>query len=254
MVFLLPIAACAWIAYALLPIDWMGEYRFATPLFLLLPLLLFALLADVLLSSPFTPRTRGAVFLTGAVLLLAQSAIVHVPRSLRFAASPVVPFESVAETMGMRFNMYADTLGISGATLLTPDLGGALYFSRHRIHDLSGHCDREFAQLIHAADTAALRDHIFHLRPTFIHVHDYWSMRTGLFGDGRFRELYAAIAESPSRWAEERGYDGVCSGDYVLKEAIPAPESLERLRNAFGDGARSRNTHGKRTARPFPRG
>lgn len=250
VVFLLPIVACTWAVYCLLPRDWMGEYRFATPFFLALPLLLISLLSDILANAPLPSRIpRKVAFLGCVALLLVHSAKIYLPRSLRFAESPTVPFKDVAGWFGIRFNHYADELGISGASLLCPDLGGTLYFSRLRVYDLAGLCDRRIAPLIASDDRTKLHDYVLDLRPTFIHVHDFWSLKSGLYSDNRFRQLYATIVETPSKWAKERGENGIYSGDYVLRDAIHSHEKLERLRQKLPahppDGEK---------AQPFPRG
>ncbi|UCC77914.1 MAG: hypothetical protein JSW37_05990 [Anaerolineales bacterium] len=222
----------SWAVYCLLPDDWMREYRFATPFFLTLYVFVTGLLAEVL-SEADKPSFRGRwlAFLLAAALLLMQSAKLYLPRSARFSVRPEVPFSHVAVAYGLAFNSYATELRISNASLLCPDLGGTLYYSEHRVYDLAGLCDRTIARLIRQRDSQALRDYILEeLKPTFIHVHDRWSVSTGIYGDPRFRELYATIKEVPSEWAQAQGYSGAYSGDYVRKDAVPLPEDLDRLR------------------------
>ena len=232
VVFLLPILVCSWAVYCLLPYDWMGEYRFGTPFFVSLPLVGFALLTDTLVTSSLSSRTREVVFLTIVALFLAHWVQVYLPRSIQFAKGPTVPFAGVAQRFGKGFNAYANELDIPEASFLAPDLGGTLYFSKLRVYDLAGLCDRTIAPLINADDTTKFRDYIFDdLRPTFIHVHDSWSLRSGFYSDDRFRELYATIQETASEWAEKRGYSGIYSGDYVLRDAIHSQEDFERLRH-----------------------
>lgn len=248
VVFLLPLLVCSWIIYCLLPGDWMGEYRFATPFFLALALILFALLSDILVNSSLSSGARKVAFLTVATLFLAHSAMVYVPRSFQFAEKPTVPFDAIARKLGMQFNFYASELGISEASLLAPDLGGTLYFSQHRVYDLAGLCDREIALLIRANNSAKLRDYVFELRPTFIHIHSFWSVRSGFFSDDRFRELYAPIQETSSQWAD------IYSGDYVLKDAIVFQENLERLRRKLDENTQHEHAPNEKKIRPFPRG
>lgn len=263
VIFLLPILACSWAIYCLLPPDWMDEFRFGTLFFLTLPLVLFALLTDTLAISPLSSHTRKVVFLTAATLVIAHSALVYAPRSLQFAESPTVPFKGVAQRFGIRFNFYANELGISEASFLAPDLGGTLYFSRLRVYDLAGLCNRKIARLISKDhfrdidedDTIPLRDYVFNnLHPTFIHVHGGWSIRSGFFSDHRFQELYATIQETPSEWAEEQGYSGIYSGDYVLKAAISSYNDLRRLRQKLYENTSQVHVFGEEKAVPFPRG
>jgi hypothetical protein len=229
VIFLIPCLACSGIIYYLLPRDWMGEYRFATPFFLLFPLVLFAILVNELNNSQLSPLLRKAIFLIFATACLVSSAIVYIPRSIRFAEEPPTSFKTVASKMGIRFNIFAEELGISDASLLCPDIGGTLCFSRLRVYDLAGLCDRKIAKLVHRNPTT-LRNHILNdLRPTFIHVHDIWFVISGLYCDARFRESYVAIQESPTVWADEQGHIGY-SGDYVLKAALASETDIERLR------------------------
>ncbi len=254
VVFLVPILVCTWAIYCLLPRDWMGEYRFATPFFLVFPLLLISVLADLLANMSAPLRTRKVVFLTGVALLIIHSAIVYVPRTLQFAEQPTVPFKAVATRFGTQFNYYADELSISNASLLCPDLGGTLYFSRHRVYDLAGLCDRTIALLITSNDRTKLRDYVFDLRPTFIHVHGPWSIASGFYGDDRFRQLYATIQETPSELAKKQGRDNIYSGDYVLKEAIHFQQDLDRLRQTLQENAQQEHPPDGEKALPFPRG
>jgi hypothetical protein len=82
-------------AYVLLPADYMGEYRFATPLFLFLPALLVTSLirAGELLGSPLARRIAVTAALFVLLSLSGRQAILRTPA---FAAAPTVPFGYVA--------------------------------------------------------------------------------------------------------------------------------------------------------------
>ena len=246
---------CAWAQYCLLPKDWMGEYRFGTAFFLVLGIVIVSVLTHVIDSAFTAKRTRKILFLTCIVFLLGTTATVCWPRSFRFAERPTVPFKYVAEAFGLRFNYYADKLGISRASFLCPDLGGTLYFSRHRVYDLAGLCDRNMAQLIASKDSMKLRNYIFELKPTFIHIHNDWSYLTGFYKDDKFKALYDSIIENPSKWAEEiMGEQGVYSGDYVLREAIQSQEKLETLKKKTRNNMNPMYLPDRKKAQPFPRG
>ena len=45
----------------------------------------------------------------------------------QFASAPTVSFQSVADRFGLVFNLYADRLGITEASIACPDVGGTLY-------------------------------------------------------------------------------------------------------------------------------
>lgn len=250
LVCLFPVLFCSWSVYCLLPGDWMGEFRFGTPFFLAFYLVLFASVSDVLLGVAAASRVSRAAFLAVAVGLLLSSAVVYLPRSVEFARDPAAPFKLVAQRSGERFNEYAEKLAISDASFLAPDLGGTLYFSRHRVYDLTGLCDRRLARLISAPDRTPLRDYVFgELRPTFLHVHGPWSVVSGLHQDPRLERLYAAIWETPTHGDRE-----VLSGDYVLKAAVVDERAFQRLREALRSSTEQDLASGEVKAAPFPRG
>ena len=250
--YLVPNLACSWMIYCLLPQDWMGEFRFGTLFYFTLTLTMFAMLAEALNAGSLAASRGRAVFVGIVAAFFAHSIAVYSPRSLQFAERPTMPFDAVAQHLGIRFNVYATELGISDASFLVPDLGAVLYFSRHEVIDLAGLCDRTIAQLHREEDPDAMRDHILALRPTFIRVHNVWSVRSGLFDDDRFRESYAAIHESVCPWAKSSGHVGVYSGDYVRVDAVPDLQRLTQLRES---GLRRILTQpvDAEEARPFPR-
>jgi hypothetical protein len=246
-------AICSWAVYCLLPRDWMGEYRFASPFFLMMPLVLWAMLAEALAGSRLTVGRQRQFFLAIAAVAVAHSVLVYAPRTKRFARNPTVPFATVAREVGAGFNAYAEDLGISNATFLCPDLGGTLYYSRHRIYDLAGLTDRAIAPLIAASDGTALREYVFRLRPTFIRAHGYWLRHAGFLGDPRFTELYVAIRESGGGSNAKVGETAMEFGDYVLRTAVRSDEALERLKEEVRMNGLAGVTAGERL-RPFPRG
>ena len=193
--------------YLLLPEDWMGEYRFATPAFVFLYWLGAELLAE---SKP-----AAAAVVSAAIVL--ETLAVYVPRSRAFAANPPVPFEQVRAFAGVGYNRVASALGVREASLLTPDVGGGLIASDLRIHDLAGLCDPVIARTL-GSDHAAFLDYVFGvLRPTFIHVHGSWLAQARLDEDPRLARDYLALREGT---------------DYVRRDAAAGP-SLERARAAF---------------------
>jgi hypothetical protein len=226
------VLACATAVQVLLPYDWMGEFRFATAFFVVFSIGLAVLVATACGRIADSGLRRAAVA-AAAVLLVGSHAKVYIPRSFAFAKEPVVPLSVVADRTGREFNAYADALRLRDGSLLTPDVGGALLYSRLEVHDLGGLCDREIATLSHA-DPNGLRDLVLgRRRPTFVDIHGGWALRAGLQDDPRFARDYLAIEEGWGRWKDGRPYR---SGRYVRRAALPKGvtegEIVARLRGA----------------------
>jgi hypothetical protein len=210
-------AALSGVAYLLLPADWMGEYRFASPFFLFLYPYVVALAWSICPGLPSSSPFRRRV-LVGLLALLLAGTLVHVSRrSVAFARHPTVSLHGVAERLGHRYNRLAIALGQSSASLLAPDMGGALLQSNLVVYDLGGLCDRTIARTL-GRDQRAFHDYIFlRIRPTFIQMHHPWSTQSDLDGDERFRRDYLPIRERfvyrDSGWRLERG-------DYVRRDAL----------------------------------
>jgi hypothetical protein len=173
----------------------------------------------------------------GVVAFVALTAVRHGARSRDFAEDPVVPFSRVAAFGGHGYNRLADIVGRPGISLLTPDMGGALFYSRMRVYDLAGLCDRVIAHTLRA-DRPAFLHYVFdEARPTFIHVHASWAEWADLAADPRLRRDYVAIAErhdGPEEWRREARADVPWSADYVRRDALGGDRHLlARLQEAF---------------------
>ena len=222
--------------YLMMPADWMGEYRFATAFFVFAYWYAGEVLAGVLASELSGRRLRPAVAIAAPVLL-AGTALVHGARSREFALNPVVPFSRVAAFSGRGYNRLADILGRPGASLLTPDMGGTLFYSTMKIYDLAGLCDRVIARTLRSDRPAFLRYVFDEVRPTFIHVHASWAEWADLSADPRLRRDYVAIAErheGPAEWRRQAPARVPWSADYVRRDAIAGDAAvLGRLRETF---------------------
>ncbi len=215
--------------YVLMPTDWHGEFRYATLLVVLFYLYAVAVALALLRCLKRPPQFRERL----AYLLLAASwglsLLQFGGRSLRFAQDPSVPFAKVAR-FAYRFDRYADVLGLENASILLPDVGGTLYYSRLQVYDLGGLTDRTVAlTLLHRPDLAAFHNYVFDtLHPTFIHTHGLWTYLARLDDDPRFRRDYAAIREELDPWIRKKFGLEMFSGDYVRREAVGG--KLEELR------------------------
>ncbi len=219
-IYLLPFVLCAWAIYCLLPQDWMAEFRFATPFLLLFPMLVFALFAEIARSADVEPATAKIFYSLTLVGVLAIATPPFLNRTNQFVESPTISLRRVTEQVALKFNHYADKLNLVDASLLTPDLGGCLIYSKLQIHDLAGLCDRDFAPLMRTEKWALVADRVLEIQPTFVHVHGAWSLRSGLFDDPRFAQLYTPIQAQPSLWGRTRSLDHLFDGDYVLTSAL----------------------------------
>jgi hypothetical protein len=207
-------------AFGVLEGDWMGQLRFATPVW---PLgVLATVLAVARVLPQLSPRFRVAAVVLSVVALLG-SGWAALGGAREFRAAPTAPLCLVAQNTGRAFNDYARIVGGPRASLLAPDLGGAALTSELRLIDLAGLADRRIAALWAAGDRTGLRDHVFDReRPTFITSNADWSRETGLLDDPRLRRDYVEIATSRS---------GVT--DFVRRDALgdtPGGGTLAALR------------------------
>lgn len=223
-------ALAAMLVYVVLPLDWMREYRFATPFFPLFFLLAVMLIAHVIEMLPLRGTQRA--LLIGAIgVFILSVAVAGYRRSAAFAASPEVPFQVVAERDGERFNRYADALGVERGSVLLPDVGGTLWVSRLRVYDLYGLTDSAIARTV-GIDQPAFYNYIFEdAQPTFITMHGFHTDRASLDADPRFRRDYTPICESIDEWVREQFGRDVYSGIYVRKDVVQGhSEALTTLR------------------------
>jgi len=222
-------------AYILLPNDWMGEFRFATPFFLLLPtaIAVEAKAASDYLTNAFKPSLSRRALLIGVILLATFGLYLtdHYPRYASFRNNPVVALKTIATKYAYPFNAYAEKLGLTDASLLTPDLGGVLFYSKLKVYDLAGLCDETIAQL-HPRKQPAFYNYIFdEIKPTFIHTHGYFTAISEFDSDKRFARDYVGITSFEDKYAEKQLNRKIMSGDFVRRDALPDGEnSLGLLR------------------------
>jgi hypothetical protein len=219
--------------YMLMPLDWMGEYRFATPFFLFLYWTLGEAVARLWASEGWLLRTVAAGL---GLAFVAASADTHALRTFYFVEWPVVPLSEVADFDAYGFNSLADVLAAPSPSLLTPDVGGAFLYSRLRVYDLVGLCDRTAARTLTYDTPAFHRYALEELRPTFIHVHGPWAEWAVFHTSERFKQDYVPIRED---WAAP-DKDGKAPAeprwaDYVRRDALgPDPDGmLASLRQAY---------------------
>jgi len=214
------------VPYLLLPFDWMEEFRFATPFF---PFLyaygasLAASLGEILFPDP---ARRRLPVLVGGLAAVGLSLTLFSGRSILFAAAPTISFQEVVERFGLPYNRYADLLGLERASILLPDVGGTLWVSKLRVYDLVGLTDRTIARTLEK-NPEAFYDYVFdEVKPTFIHLHHYWTLQAGLDYDPRFKRDYVPVVQyfEPAVRERAEGYP-LSSGDFVRRDAIQGKEA-----------------------------
>ncbi len=208
--------------FMLMPDDWMGELRFATP-FIGFAVLYFGAWV-YFIKERFI--IKGRFVLAFCFVFLIYSAYHFYNRSMQFAQKPTVPFEYVKRTFADTFNSYSDRLHLKEASVLLPDLGATLYYSKIEVYDASGLCDRVIGRNIYR-DVNEVHDYIFEsIKPTFIHVHNTWSERLSLDDDERFRNNYLPIYEYEEDSLSKAVGQRIMSGNYIRKEALSPSNAM----------------------------
>ena len=190
---LLIVFGLAALAFAILEGDWMGQRRFATPIWAIGALIIAVSGAQVLAGAD--ARERRRVWIAGvAAVVIAAPVLAH--SAMTFRADPTVPMCAVASYAGWTVNEYADALGLDDASIATPDIGGTALVSDLTIIDLGGLADAPLARRWAAGDAAGLRDDVFAARPEFIETHHEWSDTTGLIDDPRLAADYVEVVRT----------------------------------------------------------
>jgi hypothetical protein len=218
--------ALAVVAFGVLEPDWMGELRFATPVW---PLgALAGMSAAVLVAPVLSARARvlGALLAVGSALV---SGLALADSARAFRAAPTAPLCLVAENTGRAINAYADVVAVRDAVLLAPDIGGAALVSGLRVVDVAGLADRRIAQFWRTDDMAGLRDHVFgDVRPTFLTLNPDWARLTGLLDDPRLTDDYVEIRTSAAGVTDRVRRDVLRPGDLeALRERASAAATAD---------------------------
>lgn len=215
LVALLVPTGLAVIAFAVLEPDWMGQYRFATPVWTLSAITGASGAARVL---PILAQRGRTIIGSIAVLAVLTSGAALLDGARAFRAAPTVPMRLVA-TVGTAVEGYADRLGVSAGSVLAPDIGGLALTTRLRVVDLVGLADAEIARLWRVDDMPGLRDHVFDdVAPTVIVTHSVWTAQTGIVDDPRMTRDYVPVATT---------LDG---SHWVRRDAVRSPADLRAAR------------------------
>lgn len=224
LVALLVPLALATIAYCVLQPDWMGQFRFATPVWALAAITVAIAAAQVLTIL----TTRGRV-LVAAILVAAMvpSGVALADEADAYRADSDVPMCWIAIRFGRYVNGYADILGLPQASLLAPDMGGSSLTSRLRLIDLAGLTDAKIADIYAGKADTTLADYVFEqVQPTFVHVHGVW-MNNGLTVDPRMSRDYYRIQQSQNTANPDE--------DWVRKDVVRDDGQLQQLQRYVSD-------------------
>lgn len=216
--------------YLLLPSDWMGELRFASPILALFPILLISLLAQF--SKSVKPGVTKVVSFLSLLLVAGWLGVNYVtdylPRLEKFAEAPTVDLMSV-HASSQRYVQFAEILEIDNYSVLQADVGGALWLDQYQVIDLGGLVDSTISRTL-GRDADGLYTYLFdEVKPDMIELHGKWAMRANLQGDSRFSEEYQAIYSTVDNSRATADGQPVINGIFIRKELITTDEQLEQL-------------------------
>jgi hypothetical protein len=184
------------VAYIVLEYDWMGQLRFATPVWTLGA---FGA-AIVVVEALSVARLRGRIALACLlVVALAGSVSGLYDQGTSYRANVKTAFCIVAERDARTINGLADILKLPDtAQVGLIDLGGTSLGSRLRVLDLAGLGDKQVADYLHLSDVAGVRDYVFNVRkPELITFIGSWITTLEFDKDPRFEREYATIFVNP---------------------------------------------------------
>jgi hypothetical protein len=128
--------------------------------------------------------------------------------------------------MSRHYKLYCQSLDLKSGSLLTPDIGGAIYYSNLRIYDLGGLIDKRYALVGRGKNNPELWNLIFDQdKPSFINIHSNASYDMELFQDSRLNRDYHPITETSSILYNKP----IVSGIYIRKELFTKKLDLNKM-------------------------
>jgi len=218
--------------------DWMGECRFGTGA-VFASLLTAVLAGDLVLREALSARRSLAAVACGAAACLGALAA-GAPRIVRFAEAPPTPYLDVDRQYARRYSAYADLLGLARGSIFVADAGATVMDSRLTVYDAAGLFEPDLVRTLKHDTQYWLFDHpdfydwVFtSIRPTFIVTRGFWTYVTAFERDPRFARDYAAIDAFDDAYVRRVYGVSLRSGDFVRRDAVPAPGDLDRLRSQY---------------------
>ncbi|WP_414937885.1 hypothetical protein [Amycolatopsis sp. cmx-11-51] len=213
------------VAFCVLQADWMGQFRFATPIWALGTLGGTIVIVETVREA----RIRGRVLLVVTLVIATVSSVSgFYTQGEKYRATPKTPFCSVVERDARVTNGVADLLKLpDSAKIGVIDLGGMSLVSRLQVIDLAGLADRVIADYLSTADFAGERRYVFdEVRPELISLIGSWDTTLGFAQDERFAQEYEVLYRSPR--------DPAAFGDvgvWVRKDLVRDPALLAEAQN-----------------------
>jgi hypothetical protein len=215
-------------AFCVLQADWMGEYRFATPIWTL-----GALIGGVTLTIVWdAARPQARVLLGLGVVVATALSMVQFEASARaWRLEAKTPMCVVVERDARTMNGMADILGRNDLSAGVIDLGGQSMASDLRLIDLAGLGDAEIADYLGRGDIPGMRDYVFDVaKPDLITFIGTWDWTLGFDTDPRFARDYHLVYQSPGPWPGILlSYNRV--GFWVRKDVVANDAQLAELRD-----------------------
>lgn len=179
------------VAFIVLEYDWMGQLRFATPVWTL-----GAFGGAIVVEALSAVRVRGRVVLACLLVVgLVSSVNGLYAQGTDYRANTKTAMCLVAERDAQAVNGFADLLRLpDSAQVGLIDLGGTSLGSRLRVLDLAGLGDKPIADYLHRADLKGLRDYVFtQAKPELITFIGSWITTLRFDKDPRFDRDYVTI-------------------------------------------------------------
>lgn len=195
------------IVYLIMRDDWMPEFRFATPFYISL----YVLLTETLTG-------QAGRFLVATIIMI--QLVPFTNRIIEFSQSPPISIEEV-KLNSHEYVKIAKSMGISRPLVLTADIGGLLLENEVDVLDLGMLCDRTIAHAIGEGSSdsnqQAFLDYVFEKRPDIIDIKAYHSYISGLQYDSRFYAYYSPLSTYVDSWIRQRYGIELISGVFVRK-------------------------------------
>lgn len=215
--------------FLLLPYDWLDWYRYASPYYPLFYVWLLSLEWESLMAYLPSLNAHKTMVTISICLIIASGLMGGIITDKRIR-EPIVPLAFVAERYGHTFNQYLEVLELQDASIMLPDLGGTLLYSKLRVFDMAGLCDKTIAETF-VVNHPAFLDYVFEeVKPSFIHTHGLWTLEANFDSDPRFRYYYEPINEYIEQYIYSEYKIKIYAGDYVRSDLVSSRcQSLEYI-------------------------